>query len=104
MIHIKPERIKRLEMLARSFPTLSRTPAECFGETFDAERFAEFHQSGGGGQCDAALFILSVWNHLSEWSIERHGARRFDFHGALGNWDPSHREAFGRWVADPFWL
>ena len=107
--------------LARSFPTLAGAPSEFFairsggavGFTEDgAVRFARWNrETGGGGQRDAALFVLSVWNRETDWR-ELAGLSRddgptggtFDVHRSLGNWDRGHRAAFLAWAADPWWL
>ncbi len=110
-----------LRALARSFPTLSETPSEFFEAGGDAikfawgddehdggaVRFAQWARAGGGGQRDAALFVLSVWNWMDDWSrvgLTRGDSGRFDLHRALGNWDPSHRAAFVAWAREPWWL
>lgn len=114
-----------LRALARSFPTLAETPSEFFEDAGTAikfawglgsldngaHRFADWARSGGGGQRDAALFVLSIWDFRADWGDEC-GLRRddgptggrFDVHRALGNWDPSHRAAFLAWARAPWWL
>lgn len=117
-------RRRDLRALARSFPTLSETPSEFFefggdaikfawgDDSMDsgAHRFAQWARPGGGGQRDAALFVLSVWNYMDDWTeagLTRDSGPtggRFDVHRALSNWDPSHRAAFAAWACDPWWL
>ncbi len=118
-----------LRALARSFPTLEKTPDEFFesagapvmngigdaitfakGDEYldsGSHFFARWARAGGGGQCDAALFVLSVWNWMDDWSgdgLTRGDSGRFDVHRALGNWDPGHRAAFVAWAREPWWL
>lgn len=95
--------------LAYSFPTLRKTPAEMFAP-FDAEAFARCWAPGSGGEKDAALFVLSVWNPETDWREIGLLARddgptggRFDVHRALGNWDNEHARAFLAWAAAPWW-
>lgn len=97
----------RMLELVLTFPTLQRTPLELFNP-WDPERFAEAWAAGSGGEKDAALFVLSVWNTCTDWSqwgLTRGGERGgfFDVHRALGNWDHMHRRAFIAWCADPWW-
>ena len=103
-------RIERLECLARSFPALQRAPSDLFQSSWDAVRFAEHYRTGSGGEKDAALFVLSVWNPTTNWRKVARLARDrtpmggfFDVHRALGNWDPAHRRAFLEWARDPWW-
>jgi len=105
-----------LEALARSFPTLAEVSNEFFEKgrfRFDqASHFARWARIGGGGQRDAALFVLSVWNSNVDWAIEENGGLSrggdrggfFDLHRALGNWDDGHRAAFLAWAESPWWL
>lgn len=106
--------------LARSFPTLAGVPADFFairsggGMGFTehgAMGFATWAKPGSGGQRDAALFVLSVWNQDTDWrelaGLSRDDGPtggRFDVHRALGNWDREHREAFIVWAREPWWL
>jgi hypothetical protein len=92
--------------LAASFPTIARRP-DTF-QPWDAVAFAEAWATGSGGEKDAALFVLSVWDPANDWSefgLTRGGERggRFDVHRALGNWDNEHRAAFVDWASDPWW-
>lgn len=100
--------------LVESFPTLRRgTDPKLLEPRFDARRFAERWATGSGGERDAALFVLSVWNPGDDWS--QFGLTRpsstgmgtdcgfFDLHTALGNWDEAHRAAFVAWCAAPWW-
>jgi hypothetical protein len=99
---------ERMYELASRFPTLQRTPRELFAP-WQPERFAEFWVGGSGGEKDAALFVLSVWNPSTDWNewvgLTRGGERGgiFDMHRALGNWDEKHREAFVAWARRPWW-
>jgi len=104
-------KIRRLEALARSFPTLRyRLPPELFAP-WDAIRFAKYCVPMSSGEKDAALFVLSVWNSTDDWSEfglvrgpESDLLRgRFDVHRAISNWDDGHRRAFAAWVAAPWW-
>lgn len=93
--------------LVESFPTLQRTPVTLF-LPWDPERFAEYWTTGSGGEKDAALFVLYVWNphtDWSQWGLSRGGERAgyFDLHRALSNWDEGHRAAFVAWAKDPWW-
>lgn len=97
----------RMYELVQRFPTLRRTPAGLF-TPWDPEAFAEYWAVGSGGEKDAALFVLSVWNpgtDWTEWGLSRGGDRAgfFDVHRALGNWDEKHRRAFMQWCASPWW-
>lgn len=104
---------QRLQALILSFPTLRRTPEELLPTpAWDPIRFAQFWATGSGGEKDAALFVLSVWNPETDWAAQKdsHGLRRrvaesgrFDLHTALSNWDPEHRAAFVAWCKDPWW-
>jgi len=105
-----PVALRMLE-LVQSFPTLRDTP-QAFFEPWDPEAFAESRRAGSGGEKDAALFVLSVWNPSTDWSeygLTRHSSRNgepcgfFDMHTALGNWDDKHRAAFLAWCAAPWW-
>lgn len=93
--------------LVLSFPTLARgTDRKLLEPRFDAVRFAERWASGSGGERDAALFVLSVWNPDDDWrgsGLDRDGSGRFALHTALANWDSEHRAAFVAWCADPWW-
>lgn len=101
----------RMRALVFAFPTLQRTPSALLSP-WDPEAFAEFWACGSGGEKDAALFVLSVWNPATDW-IEYGLARprsedgkpsgRFDMHTALGNWDQRHRVAFVTWCGAPWW-
>lgn len=98
---------ERMLELVHLFPTLQRTPMALF-EPWDPEGFAECWVAGSGGEKDAALFVLSVWNTSTDWSqwgLTRGGERGgfFDLHRALGNWDEKHREAFLAWAREPWW-
>jgi hypothetical protein len=100
----------KMRALARSFPSLRSMP-DSFFEPWDPEAFAEFWAAGSGGEKDAALFVLSVWNPSTNWAEfglsrgvtrgERMGT--FDVHRALGNWDRGHIDAFVAWAKDPWW-
>lgn len=97
---------QRLQALALTFPTLHQTPDEIWGGPhWDPIAFAQYWAKGSGGELDAALFVLSVWNATTDWSewITRNGKGRFDVHTALSNWDSEHRAAFVAWVKDPWW-
>jgi hypothetical protein len=101
--------IERFERLARSFPALRSAPNALF-HPWHALRFAEHYRSGSGGEKDAALFVLSVWNPTTDWRKLAKLARDrgptgglFDVHRALGNWDTSNRAAFLAWARDPWW-
>ena len=103
---------RRLEALARSFPTFrDRLPRALFAPDFKAALFCEFCRPMSGGEKDAALFVLSVWNPDADWAalglVRGHGDNpmrgRFDVHRALGNWDRGHSEAFTAWAAAPWW-
>jgi hypothetical protein len=98
--------------LVQSFPTLRRTPESLF-VPWDPEAFAEYWAVGSGGEKDAALFVLSVWNPSTDWEQQglTRGASelgiddggRFNLHRALGNWDDKHRAAFIAWCKEPWW-
>ena len=101
--------IERLEHLARSFSALKSAPTELF-HPWDAVRFAGHYRCGSGGEKDAALFVLSVWNPTTDWGKLARLARDrsptgglFDVHRALGNWDIANRAAFLEWARDPWW-
>lgn len=96
--------MRRIQQLAASFPTLARRPATY--EPWDAEAFARAWAAGSGGELDAALFVLSVWDPEMDWSVfglQRKGSGRFNMHTALGNWDRAHRQAFLYWAEAPWW-
>jgi len=98
---------ERMLELVHSFPTLQRTPLALF-EPWDPEAFASYWTVGSGGEKDAALFVLSVWNpstDWNEWGLSRGGERGgfFNMHTALGNWDHAHRAAFLEWCREPWW-
>ena len=46
----------------------------------------------------AARFVLAVWNSRGEWKCGTFNAVE-----ALQCWDRDHRDAFQRWVLDPWW-
>jgi len=96
----------RLMRLIPTFPSLVCTPSSLLNpDTWDPKEFAKHWRSGSGGELDAALFCLAVWNSRTDWSefgLTRSDGR-FDVHTALGNWDQGNREAFLKWAADPFW-
>jgi hypothetical protein len=102
--------VRRLEALARSFPSLRRLPAHVF-DPWDASRFAEYCVPMSSGEKEAALLVPSVWNSAEDWSAsglvrapEDDPMRgRFDVHRALAGWDRGHKEAFAAWVAAPWW-
>jgi hypothetical protein len=103
-------RFAPIERLARSFPALEVAPSRLFYPAWDPVRFAENYRAGSGGEKDAALFVLSVWNPTTNWwKVARLARDRtplggyFDVHRALGNWDPSNRSAFLEWAKDPWW-
>lgn len=97
--------------LVWSFPTLRRTPATTMvtAGDWDSIAFANYWATGSGGEKDAALFVLSVWNPASDWEeccgLSRGGENggRFNLHTALGNWDDGHRSAFIAWARAPWW-
>lgn len=121
-----------MEALVRSFPTLSAAPARFFGPfeplwggtpegrigfrnngrgEHGSILFARWcAETGGGGQRDAGLFVLSVWGGAGEdwnqWLSRGDGPTggKFCLHRALGNWDAKHRAAFVAWASDPWWL
>jgi hypothetical protein len=107
-----------LRALIESFPTLRRgTDPELLPPpgrypqdySWDPEPFAERWTVGSGGEIDAALFVLSVWNAHENWAeygLTRGGARGgfFNLHTAMGNWDELHRAAFLSWASNPWWL
>lgn len=96
--------------LCRLFPTLRNAPGV---EPWDSIKMLDFACSGAShGALLAARFVLSVWNHATDWNDEAHRAgiltgddhlRRFDVFEALGVWDYPHHEAFLTWARDPFW-
>lgn len=89
--------------LARTFPTLRRKLGHV--ELWDPIQFATMAAPWSGGERDAALFVLSVWDPATDWSefgLTREGGR-FNLHVALGNWDDEHRKAFVQWAARPWW-
>jgi hypothetical protein len=98
---------ERMKALAMSLPSLGRTPASLFAP-WDPEAFAEYWSAGSGGEKDAALFVLYVWNPRTDWSAwglsrgGKHGGT-FDLGRALGNWDDRHRDAFVAWAKDAWW-
>jgi hypothetical protein len=95
---------ERMLMLARTFPTLRRKLEHV--ERWDPIAFATSAAPWSGGEKDAALFVLSVWDPATDWSefgLERDGKGRFEVHVALGNWDPAHRAAFVTWASRPWW-
>lgn len=63
------------------------------------------------GEKEAALFVLSIWNSMDEWSEfdlvcapeNDPNCGRFDVHRALSRWDTEHVQAFAAWVAAPWW-
>ncbi len=102
---------QRLEALARSFPTLrDRLPSFLF-QPFDSHKFCEFCAPMSGGEKDAALFVLSVYNSTTDWAAlglvrgedEDPMRGRFEMHRAYSNWDDGHRKAFLAWAAEPWW-
>jgi len=104
-------KVQQLENLARSFPSLRRrVPTELF-RPWDAIRFAEYCVPMSSGEKEAALFVLSVWNSMDDWSEfglvcapESDANRgRFELHRALTRWDAAHVRAFAGWVAAPWW-
>lgn len=109
MIDDDYRRLERFEQLVRSFPTLRHVSAELF-RPWDAVRFAQLFRSASGGEKDAALFVLSVWNPTTDWRKLAKLARDrsptggfFDVHRALGNWDFENCAAFLAWARDPWW-
>jgi hypothetical protein len=103
-----------LQALAESFPTLcGRIPLEFFdtrGGLLDACAFAAWARPLSGGEREAVLFVLSVWNSSTNWHEAAGLCRsdgpmggRFDVHRALGTWDQAHRDAFLAWARDPWW-
>ena len=108
-----PEGLVRLEKLIRSFHCLEDCPADCFVASngkpgFHTSRFVRWAVgSQGGGGTDAALFILSLVNSDYDWSpaglARQDGRGYFVASAAVANWDPSMREAFAAWAADPSW-
>lgn len=101
----------RFEALVQSFPTLRDRFPESVFLPFDSRRFCALCQGMSGGEKDAALFVLSVYNMTADWA--EHGVvrgdendplrGRFDVHRALSNWDDGHRRAFLAWAAEPWW-
>jgi len=106
------DRCLRMIALVESFPTIRRTSLDHqldeYGD-WDAVRFAKSWLCGSGGEKDAALFVLSVWNPETDWEdtagLTRGGERGgfFNVHQALGNWDDGHRAAFLAWARKPWW-
>jgi hypothetical protein len=99
----------RIEQLARSFQALRTAPHHLF-DPWDPLRFADYYRTGSSGEKDAALFVLSVWNPMTNWRRVAKLARDrgptgglFDVHRALSNWDPANRAAFLHWARDPWW-
>lgn len=97
----------RMMELVKTFRSLRRTPDELF-DPWDPECFADFWAAGSGGEKDAALFVLSVWNPSTDWAhwgLTRGGERGgyFNLHTALANWDREHAEAFMLWCEAPWW-
>lgn len=99
----------RIEQLARSFRALRHAPPDVF-QPWDPLRFANYYRIGSSGEKDAALFVLSVWNPMTNWRRVAKLARDrgptgglFDVHRALSNWDAANRAAFLNWARDPWW-
>ena len=96
----------RFATMARAFPSLiDWVPSQ--REDWDAESFAAANAGRSGGEKDAALFVLSVWNSTTDWAdygLQRAGSGRFDLHAALSNWDAEHHAAFLAWARAPFWM
>ncbi len=101
----------RLESLVQSFPSLSgRFPDSVF-QPFDSRRFCALCKGMSGGEKDAALFVLSVYNSTADWAefgLVRGDdgdpmRGRFDVHRALANWDAGNLRAFLAWAAEPWW-
>ncbi len=62
-------RARRLEALARSFPTFrDRLPRGLFVPNFKPTLFCEVCRPMSSGEKDAGLFLLSVWNPDTDWS------------------------------------
>ena len=104
-------KVQQLEALALSFPSLRRAIPTRLFRPWDAIRFAQYCVPMSGGEKEAALFVLSVWNSSDDWSEfglacapEGEPNRgRFDMHRALSRWDDEHMRAFAAWVGAPWW-
>ncbi|MFZ5895530.1 MAG: hypothetical protein ACOY0T_31020 [Myxococcota bacterium] len=105
------KKIQQLEALTRSFPSLRRRVAPELFKPWDAVRFAKYCVPMSSGEKEAALFVLSVWNWMDDWSefglvaapAGEANRGRFDVHRALSRWDDEHVKAFVAWAAAPWW-
>ena len=92
-----PQRDARIIQLAASFPCLQRAPGVA-GGLWDAVALDRWATSdASSGERHSARFVLGVWNSYDEW---RSG--KFDLFDAMDVWDHENRQAFQRWVADPW--
>jgi len=95
-----------MEALVASFPCLRKAVG---GSPWDAFRFARWATQTELSPADrqAAAFVLAVWNGGDEdgawWNEKPYGVGRFDLVLATALWDRRHKEAFGKWFANPFW-
>ncbi len=97
--------------LIRSFPGLRFVAPKSFAD-WDAIDFAKANAPRSGGERDAALFVLSVWDPQQDWTEfglcrgdkDNPMRGRFDVHRAMGNWDHAHQQAFLAWCGNPFWM
>jgi hypothetical protein len=86
-----PDPMTRLAELARTFPSLARSPVL---DPFDVERVEAFRRVCSHGECLAADFILHVYNRYEH---------RFDLGEAMNTWDDAHIAAFAAWARAPFY-
>lgn len=87
----------RVSRLAKSFPSLRRTPGVEPWEPMLLDEWAASSVISHGELC-AAQFLLAVWDNKGDWNCGN-----FDLMEALSVWDIEHRVAFLSWASQPWW-
>ena len=89
------ERWERVVTLAETFPTLKVRPHQTVAELATIAS----NENEGRHVREAARFVLLVWDGSigQNWR-----GLAFNLRDAWGSWDPTHRAAWQRWAADPW--
>lgn len=97
--HWRCSRARFVLEIVESFPSLRSAPRMPWSAT-TFYRWARTSPSITSGSHHAAAFVLSVWDSTGPWSK---GHLAFNVVRAFQSWDESHRNAFRRWAANPWW-
>jgi len=82
---------QKISALALTFPALRGAPGVA---PWNEDQLRDWLGVCSSGERQAALFVLSVWNHYDN---------KFDMHAAVSKWDDGNLAAFVAWARAPWW-